>query len=137
MKLLAVVTPPSIYQSDSIDLLLQNDNNIDKYLLLPGTWKAMSTEHKTSDVEILKKHEGNAWGDDSFSKIADAVCVPLSELHTLQPDIFLEMEYSSHINRGYKDVYLNDNGWVDDVYPQISIVETNRKKAKNGLLMMI
>ena len=123
--------------SGSFDLVLNNNNTIDKYILLPATGQAMSTEHKTTAVEIVKKHEGNAWGDDSFSKIADAVCVPLSELHTLQPDIFLEMEYSSHINRGYKDVYLNDDGWVDDVYPQISIVETNRKKAKNGLLMMI
>ena len=123
--------------SDSFDLVLQKDNNIEKCILLLDTCQAMSTEHKTAAVEIVKKHEGNAWGDDSFSKIADAVCVPLSELHTLQPDIFLEMEYSSHINRGYKDVYLNDDGWVDDVYPQISIVDTNRKKAKNGLLMMI
>ena len=50
--------------SDSFDLVLQNDNNIDKYILLPDTWQEMSTEHKTAAVEILKNHEANLWGID-------------------------------------------------------------------------
>ena len=83
MTLLAVVTPPSIYQSDSIDLLLKNDNNIDKYILMPDTWQAMITEHKTAAVEMVTKHVGNVWGVDCCRKISDAVCVPLSDLHTL------------------------------------------------------
>ena len=39
--------------SDSFDIVLQNYNKIDKYLLLPYTWQTMSTEHKTSSVDIV------------------------------------------------------------------------------------
>ena len=48
--------------SYSFDLVLQNYNNIDKYLLLSDTCQAMSTEHKKSAVEIVKNHGGNAGG---------------------------------------------------------------------------
>ena len=123
--------------SDYFDIVLQNDNNIDKYLLLPDTWQAMSTEHKTAAVEIAKKHGGNTCGVDCCRQITDAVCVPLSELHTFQPSIFIEMEDLSHLNRGYGDVYLNDDGQVAGVDPQIVRVETNRNKANNGLSMML
>ena len=64
--------------SDSFDLVQQNNNNIEKYLLLPDTWQEMSTEHKTTAVDILKKHGGNAWGVECFMKIANTVCVTLS-----------------------------------------------------------
>ena len=50
-----------------------------------------STEHKTAAVEIVNKHEGNAWDVDYCSHIAFSVCVPFSGLYTLQPDIFLAM----------------------------------------------
>ena len=122
---------------DSFDLVMQNDNKIGKYLLLPETWQAISTEHKTAAVEIVKKHEGNAWGVDCFRQIFDAICVPLSEIHTLEPAIFLAMEYLSHLTCGYKYVYLNDDGQVDDVDPHIVRVETNGKKENNGLSMML
>ena len=90
--------------SDFFDLVLQNDNNIDKYLLLPDTWQEMSIEHKTAAMEIVLKHKGNAWGVDCCRHIYDAVCVPFSKLHTFQPAIFLAMEDPSHLTRGYEDV---------------------------------
>ena len=68
--------------SDSFDLVLQKDNNIEKCILLLDTCQAMSTEHKTAAVEIVKKHEGNAWGVDCCRHIADTFCVSLSEIHT-------------------------------------------------------
>ena len=77
---------------DSFDLVMQNDNNIDKYLLLPDTWQAMITEHKTAAVDILKNHEGNAWGVECCRNISDSVCVPFSELHHFQPAVFLSMQ---------------------------------------------
>ena len=83
-------------------------------------------------VEIVKKHGGNAWGVECCRQIADAVCVPFSKLHTLQPAIFLAMEDLSTINCGYVDVYLNNDVYLADVDPQIVKVETNRKKANDG-----
>ena len=123
--------------SDSFDLVLQNDNNIDKYLLLSYTWKAISTEHKTAAVYILKKNEGNAWGFDCCRNIADVVCVTSSKLHTFQPAIFIAMEDLSHLTCGYDAVYLNGNGQVADIDPHMVRVETNRKKSNDGLSMMI
>ena len=105
--------------SDSFYIVLQNNNNIDRYLLLPDTWQEMSTEHKTAAVEILNKHKCNVWGVDCCRMIPDAVCVPLSEIHTLQPAIFLSMVDPSHLTCGYEDVYLNNDGKVADVDPQI------------------
>ena len=87
--------------SDSFDLVLQNNNNIDKYLLLPDTWQGMITEHKTEAVEIVKNHKCNVWGVECCRKISYAVCVTLSNLHTLQPAIFLSMVDPSHLTRGY------------------------------------
>ena len=75
----------------------------------------MSTAHKTAAMEIMKKHEGNTWGLECCRQIADAVCVPLSDIHTFQSDIFLAMEEPSHLTRRYEDVYLNDHGQVADV----------------------
>ena len=97
----------------------------------------MSTENKTAALEIVKKHKGNEWGVDCCSQIANAVCVPLFKIHTMQPSIFIAMEDPSHITRGYKDVYLNDDGEVDDVDPQILRVETNREKENDELSMML
>ena len=79
----------------------------------------MGTEHNRVAVEIFKKHEVNVWGADYCRQIANAVCVTLSELHILQPAIFLAMEDPSHLTCGYEDVYLNNDGQVDDVDPHI------------------
>ena len=102
---------------DSFDLVMQNENNIDNYLLLADTWQAMSTEHKTVAVDILKKHEGNAWGFDCCRNIYNAVCFTLTELHTLHPAVFISMEDLSYLILGYEDVYLNGDGQVDGVDP--------------------
>ena len=69
--------------------------------------------------------------------IFDAVCVPLSEIHTFQPSIFLAMEYLSNFTRGYEDVYLNNNFRLADVDAHIVIVETNIKKENDGLSMIL
>ena len=45
--------------SDYSDIVLQKDNKIDKYLPLPDTWQAMSTENKTAAVDIVKNHKVN------------------------------------------------------------------------------
>ena len=71
-------------------------------------------------------------GAKCCKKISDAVCVPFSELHTFQPDVFLAMEDPSYLTHGYDDVYLNDYGQVDDVDPQIVRVKTNIKKSNDG-----
>ena len=47
------------------------------------------------------------------------------------------MEDPSHLTRGYEDFYLNNDGQVADVDPQIVRVETNRNKANDGLSMML
>ena len=47
------------------------------------------------------------------------------------------MEDPSHISLGYEDVYLNNYSEVDDVDTQIVIVETDRKKANDGLSVML
>ena len=55
----------------------------------------------------------------------------------MQPAIFIAMEYPSHLTRGYEDVCLNDDGQVADVDPHIVRVENNRKKANDGLSVML
>ena len=47
------------------------------------------------------------------------------------------MEDPSHLTRGYEGVYLNDDGQVAAVDPHIVRVETNRKKANDGLSMIL
>ena len=91
--------------SGSFDLVLQNKNNINKYLLLSYTWQGMIIEHKTAAVDILKNHKGNFWGVDYCRKIDDSVSVLFPDLHNFQPGIFLSMEELSHRTRGYEDLH--------------------------------
>ena len=60
--------------SDSFDVVHQY-GNIDKYSFLPPFWQAMDPEKKQLAVNIVKSHDGNAWGIECVKELMSALKV--------------------------------------------------------------
>lgn len=83
--------------SDSYKLI-QNYGEVDKHSLLPPFWQAMEPEKKRLAVDIVKKHEGNAWGAECIKELMSALSVLITELPALQTCIFCAMDDPSHLS---------------------------------------
>jgi len=118
--------------SDSYDLV-QHYGAVDKYSLLPPFWQAMEPEKKRLAVDIVKKHDGNAWGPDCVKELMSGLSVLITELPALQTCIFCALDDPSHLTRG-----VEEDAALEPVVPQALVeAEANREKANHGLSMLM
>ena len=122
--------------ADSFNLVVQDNVNLDVYTLLPAFWQVMLPAEKTLAVKIVKKYGKNAWNVDCCRELSSRLKVKLAELPSLQPCIFLAMEYPSHLERGLvsdKDEVVGPSNDKDAA--TINRIESSRLKADHGLTM--
>ena len=121
---------------DGFELVTQNDNALDEYTLLPAAWHAMLPVEKKAAVEIVKKFDNNAWGIECCRELMFALKVNLSDITSLQPDIFLAIYNPTHVDRGivYEKTELSEEQAEDARI--FEVVESNRAKANSRLSMM-
>ena len=63
----------------------------------------MSLAQKQAAVNVVKRFDKNAWNVDCCYELTKAMNVNISDLNSLQPTIFLAIEFPEHIKRGIVD----------------------------------
>ena len=68
---------------DRFELVTQNDNALDEYMMLPAAWHTMFPVEKKAAVEIVKMFDNNAWGIECCNELMAALKVNISDITSL------------------------------------------------------
>ena len=121
---------------DGFELVTQNENALDEYTMFPAAWHAILPVEKKAAVQIVKTFDNNAWGIECCRELMAALKVNVSDITSLQPDIFLAIDNPTHVDRGilYEKPELSEEQAEDARI--VEVVESNRAKANSGMSMM-
>jgi hypothetical protein len=105
----------------------KNMNVNKEYTLLPVLWQAMLPAEKWKSVDIVLKHDKNAWGLERCQELLKELSIPFKDLLTvLQPCIFCAIKDPSHVDRGMED---DDAPSQEEGSMEVIAAEATRKSA--------
>jgi hypothetical protein len=90
----------------------------------------MLPAEKRKAVDIVLKHDKNAWGLACCQELSKELSIPFKDLTVLQPCIFCAIEDPSHIDRGMDN---DDAPSPEEVPLEVVAAEATRKSANDGL----